>query len=276
MKTFFKKAGLWLMAGAILMSLTGCGGQQTMYTNLADESSRQEVAGVLESCGISQNNAAQLMQWAQEYNQILSGCTLPQGFAPLPQEEADYSTAVLDDMAPAYAYQQCLNCRITAFHLLKEQITTAKTGSDRDLWLMFDMEALDTLPQFQLTQEQRGDFATVFGQVSVSGDLQAHKQAIEQAWQERNIQIGGKGLSLVCVYLHDPEWNSRFVGHAGVLAQTEDGLLFVEKISALDPFQATRFASRKELKDYLLARKDLYGDPEELAPIVTENGRVME
>lgn len=273
--SFWKKAGLWLTAGALLVSLAGCGRQQAQYTNLAEEASRQEVAQTLVQCGVSQTSVQQLMHWAGEYYDCLTGYTPSQGFVPLPAEGVDYSGALPDDGAAAYEYQQSLNCRITAFQLLKEQITTARTGSDRDLWLMFDVEALDTLPQFSLTPEQRADFVTVFGQVSVSGDLEAHTRAIAQAWQDRQIRIGGEGLSLVCVYLHDPEWNGRFVGHAGVLAETEDGLLFVEKYSPLEPFQATRFASRKELKAYLLARKDLYGDPDELAPIVTENGAAM-
>ena len=68
----------------------------------------------------------------------------------------------------------------------------------------------------------------------------------------------------------------RFVGHTGILAETKNGLLFVEKYGPMAPFQATRFQSRDELKEYLLARKDLYGDATELAPIVTENGEVME
>lgn len=49
----------------------------------------------------------------------------------------------------------------------------------------------------------------------------------------------------------------------------------MEKYSALAPFQATYFKDREELKDYLLARPDLYGDETELDPIVMENGTVM-
>ena len=62
--------------------------------------------------------------------------------------------------------------------------------------------------------------------------------------------------SLISVYLHAPEDQARFVGHTGVLADTKEGLLFVEKYSAMDPFQATYFKDRAELKDYLLARPD--------------------
>ena len=49
-------------------------------------------------------------------------------------------------------------------------------------------------------------------------------------------------------------------------------MMFVEKYSNLDPFQATYFRDREELKQYLLSRNDLYGDQTELAPIVAENG----
>lgn len=105
--------------------------------------------------------------------------------------------------------------------------------------------------------------------------LEEHEEKIQEAWKERNIQIRGDKLSLVCVYLHAPEDQARFVGHTGVLAETEEGLLFVEKYSSLAPFQATYFKDRAALKDYLLARPDLYGDETELAPIVTENGTVM-
>ena len=68
----------------------------------------------------------------------------------------------------------------------------------------------------------------------------------------------------------------RFVGHTGVLMETEDGLLFVEKYGPAGPFQATKFESRNALEHYLLARPDLYGDETELPPIVLENGKMME
>ena len=67
----------WMLALTLL--LCGCGAQQAMYSNLADAASRQEVAQVLESSGISQSSVQQLMQWAASYNAILSGYTPPAG-----------------------------------------------------------------------------------------------------------------------------------------------------------------------------------------------------
>lgn len=56
---------------------------------------------------------------------------------------------------------------------------------------------------------------------------------------------------------------------------TNDGLLFVEKYGPDTPFQATKFHNREELKKYLLARPDLYGEKDEVAPIITENNKVI-
>ena len=76
--------------------------------------------------------------------------------------------------------------------------------------------------------------------------------------------------------LADKESRKAVVAELEACGVTKDGLLFVEKYSAMDPFQATYFKDRAELKEYLLARPDLYGDKTELAPIIMENGNVME
>lgn len=273
--------GATVMAAGML-ALTGCGRKETAhigeYTNLADEESRKKVAGELENCGVGKEQIQTLMKWSEDYHEITAkSYSYPKGFTALPEDGMDYSTILMDDTADSYSYLQAANCRLTAFNLIKNKLTTVGTGKDTDLWLMFDMDAIDTMQEYQLTKEERADFLTLFNQVSVEGTstLEEHEKKIQEAWKERNIQIRGDKLSLVCVYLHAPEEQARFVGHTGVLAETEDGLLFVEKYSSLDPFQATYFKNRAALKDYLLARPDLYGDGKELEPIVMENGNVM-
>ena len=246
---------LWAtVMAAGMLTLAGCGKKETThtgeYTNLTDEESRKKVTGELENCGVSKEQTETLMKWAEDYHEITAkSYSYPKGFTALPESGMDYSSILMDDSADSYSYLQASNCRLTAFNLIKNQ----------------------------LTKEERADFLTLFNQVSVEGTktLEEHEEKIQEAWKERNIQIRGDKLSLVCVYLHAPEDQARFVGHTGVLAETEEGLLFVEKYSSLAPFQATYFKDRAALKDYLLARPDLYGDETELAPIVTENGTVM-
>lgn len=265
-----------------MLALAGCGqketGQAGEYTNLADKESRKAVVEELETCGVTKEQTETLMKWAEDYHDITAkSYSYPKGFTALPESGMDYSSILMDDSADSYSYLQASNCRLTAFNLIKNQLTTAGSGNDTDLWLMFDIEAIDTMPEYQLTKEERADFLTLFNQVSVEGTktLEEHEEKIQEAWNERDIQIRGDKLSLISVYLHAPEDQARFVGHTGVLAETKEGLLFVEKYSALAPFQATYFKDRAELKDYLLARPDLYGDETELDPIVMENGTVM-
>lgn len=265
-----------------MLALSGCGKKETgqigEYTNLSDKESRKSVVGELEACGVTKEQTATLEKWAEDYHEItVKSYSYPKGFTALPEKGMDYSSILMDDSADSYSYLQTLNCRLTAFNLIKNQLTTAGTGNDTDLWLMFDIEAIDTMPEYQLTKEERADLLTLFNQVSVEGTktLEEHEEKIQEAWNERDIQISGDKLSLISVYLHAPEDQARFVGHTGVLAETKEGLLFVEKYSAFAPFQATYFKDRAELKDYLLARPDLYGDETELDPIVMENGTVM-
>lgn len=269
---------VWTVMLGFMLVLGGCGKKESVYSNLADEASRKEVMQELESCGVTRQQAETAAGWAKDFNGIAKNFSFPEGFAALPEKGVDYSGLLMDDSAAAYSYLQWLNCRLTAFFLMKDQIRTAGTGDDADVWLMFDVEAIDTVPEYQMSREERADFVTLFNGISTAGadSLEEQEERIEQAWEERGIETEGEDLSLVCVYLHWPEDEVRFAGHTGVLAETEDGLLFVEKYGPMAPFQATRFSDRAALKKYLLGRADLYGDGTELSPIVTENGEVME
>lgn len=273
-----KTVSLWTVLLCFMLLLGGCGKKGSVYTNLADQASENEVFKELENCGATKRQTEKIKKWVNDFNQAAQNFSFPEGFAKLPEEGMDYSTLMMDDSAEAYPYLQWLNCRLTAFFLLKDQISTSETGNDADVWLMFDVEAIDTVSEYRMSEAERADFVTVFNQVPVegAGSLEAQEERIEEAWKEREVQIKAEGLSLICVYLHAPEDETRFVGHTGVLAETEEGLLFVEKYGPMAPFQATKFQSREELKTYLLERKDLYGDETELAPVVTENGEVME
>lgn len=278
----------WSLAALMTLGTAGCYQPQqpdqsaavqtsARYSNLTDLAAQAEVAAALEQGGLSAQSVQDVLAWAQAYGASTGGAALPEGFSALPAAGADYSGIWLDDSAEAYTYLQWLNCRLTAYSLLKDQIHTAGTGSDTDVWLMFDIEALDTVPEFSVSAQQRADFITLFNQISVVGaETVAEQQArIEQAWRDREIRLDTEASSIICIYLHEPQDRTRFVGHTGVLTETEEGLLFVEKYSNLAPFQATYFRDRTELKAYLLARPDLYGDEAELRPIVTENGRII-
>jgi len=170
-----------------------------------------------------------------------------------------------------------LNCRLTAFSLIQNVVETSKDEDSNDTWLMFDVEALNTVEQFKTCEEKKKDFVTLFHSIDVSDEDTLRKQEakIVETLKSRHIQLKTDTISIVSVYLHVPEENIRFAGHTGLLVNTEDGYLYFEKYSNIAPFQATKFQNKKQVKEYLLSRPDLYGDGSELDPIVTINDEIL-
>ncbi len=249
-----------------------------VYSNLIDESAQKEVADSLEKHAVTKEQTETLLAWADDFNFRITSAVPPEGFRPMENSTVDYTGLMVKEkesegMEPVPE----ANCRLTSYLLMKNLIETNGTTVPDDTILIFDIEAIEGYEQFRLSKEEQQEFTTLFNWVSVQGanTLEEHIQAIQKAWQDREIKIEGEGISLICVYLHNPFDEVRFVGHTGVLLETDTGLLFVEKYGPLYPFQATKFHDREELKQYLLSRADLYGDETELAPIVMENDRVL-
>ena len=263
--------------------------QEMVYSNLADEASQQEVTACLMEHGVSQGQVQTFLDWVKDFNDRVSEGELTGEFQPMEPTGVSYETLYVEskglDQAPSQTMSETepeeiapeANCRLTSYLLMKPWIQTNGTRLEHDTILMFDIEAIDTYAPFHMEEAERHDFISLFHWIPLEGadTLEAHIAKIQQAWQEREIQITGDGVSLINVYLHNSFDDTRFVGHTGVLLETSEGLLFVEKYGPAYPFQATKFQNREELKTYLLARPDLYGDETELKPIVMENGRVI-
>lgn len=263
--------------------------QEMVYSNLADEASQHEVTACLMEHGVSQGQVQTFLDWVKDFNDRVSEGELTGEFQPMEPTGVSYETLYVEnkglDQAPSQTMSETepeeiapeANCRLTSYLLMKPWIQTNGTQLEHDTILMFDIEAIDTYAPFHMEEAERSNFISLFHWIPLEGadTLEAHIAKIQQAWQEREIQITGDGVSLINVYLHNSFDDTRFVGHTGVLLETSEGLLFVEKYGPAYPFQATKFQNREELKTYLLARPDLYGDETELKPIVMENGRVI-
>lgn len=250
---------------SLMLLITGCTKESTVYSNLYDEKSQEEIKSIFSAS----KEIDTVLDWAKAFNQESVGIEYKPGFVSLPKS-MDYSSVYIEDMD---SYISWINCRLTTFTLLKDSIHTLENGNALDPWLMFDVEAIETVPEFSFLKPELAHFITLFNAVSVDGlsTVDEHVQQIESAWKERKIEIDSP-YSIVCVYLHSVEDSVRFVGHVGVLADTSSGLYFLEKYGNMAPFQVTRLDSKEQLKTYLCSRSDFYGDPEELDPILIENG----
>ncbi len=275
-----KKRNIVIGVICFLLIVTGCQNQgRNTYSNLSDSKTQDKVSHIFFEHGIEEKQVDQVFGWIRAYNELVQNGSLQSGFTSLPNSGVDYSSILLDDSKSSYSYIEWLNCRLSAFYLLKDHLQSARLDIDPSSWLMFDLEAINKLPEYQISSLQLKDFINVFAPVPVKeqSSLQDHKDSIQKAWKERAIQIDLEKVSLVNVYIHVPqELSVRFVEHTGVLIEEKSDLLFFEKYSSLDPFQVSRFSNRKSLIKYLLSRKDLYGDSTELEPILIENGEILE
>lgn len=250
-----------------------------MYSNLVGVTSQKEVTDLLESQGVTKEQTDTFISWVNDFNSRVTSSKLPEGFNAMESSGADYGNVLVEhkELNEGILVPEA-NCRLTSYLLMKNRIQTNGKQEDNDTFLMFDIEAIDMYEQFQLSDEERTNFISLFNWVPVNGTstLQEHIDKIKEAWEDREITINNEnGISLITVYLHSTFDEVRFVGHTGVLLETKEGLLFVEKYGPNTPFQATKFQSREELKDYLLSRTDLYGDENELEPIIMENDTTL-
>lgn len=260
-----------------LVNFIGCNSEaeskDILYSNMKDKESRQEVFTELKKHDVSDYQLNKLSQWMDDFNPYVADGQLSNGFEKMKGDLVDYSNLELKDMPSYY-----VNCRLTSFMIMRNALNTNCKPDDSDTYLMLDLDAVDADKQIAMTKEDKLQYATLFNWVKLGNakTLTQHIRKIESALKERDVYIdNSKGMSLINVYIHSTFDNARFVGHTGVLVQTDDGLLFVEKYGPDTPFQATKFNNRSELKKYLLARPDLYGEKTELAPIITENTKVM-
>lgn len=275
MKNKFKKIIALLSVCTIsALGFVGCtSNKDIMYSNMQDTKSREEVFSELKKHDVSDNQINKLNEWMDDFNSYVKDGQLSNGFKKMDGDLVDYSTLELKDMPSYY-----VNCRLTSFMIMKNALTTNGKTNDSDTYLMLDLDAIDTDKQISMTNQEKLNYTTLFNWIPL-GDaqtLEQHEEKIETALKDRDIKIDkSKGLSIINIYVHSTFDNVRFVGHTGVLMDTDDGLLFVEKYGPDTPFQATKFHNREELKKYLLARPDLYGEKDEVAPIITENNKVI-
>lgn len=251
------------------------------YSNLVDEATQTEVAKILLQAGIEKESVETLLNWVKEFNAgVGSPAAFQEGFqinngSPVDYSDVPWNEVYLEDGS----LQMDMNCRITAYLLYQNFVTVQEEIKDYDPYLMFDVEAINIDPRLITIKETMNKFITLFQPVDIEegSNLESHVKAIQSAWEERGIQLQNEEkISLITLYLHSNFDHKRFVGHAGVLVESEDGLLFVEKYGPDRPYQCTKFSSDEELAGYLLSRDDIYGDGTEELPIVMKNGEMIQ
>lgn len=148
-----------------------------------------------------------------------------------------------------------INCRINSYCLLKNSIEIPKLEKDDSL-LFVDNDAIDKGKVFDA--EDKDAFDILFSRVKTEAttDVKVHAAKMEQFLSQFKFNENARMLSVV---VHDDlDGQSLFIGHVGILVPSEDGYLFVEKLTFEEPYQAIKFVTKEDCYKYLDTKYENY------------------
>lgn len=287
-----KKASNVLLASLIFMgALTGCSNlelneveeykESLTYSNLADSTSQDEVKKAIELAGITNENMDSFFQSVNYFNNTIEENGLTKnGFTTIDSLVPEYDPIKMQELWDTKNPEFLgYNCRITTYDLMKDSISIGKLNTENASWLIFDELALESSPEKLFNQSELEKFKTLFSSIPTENtkDLSVHVQKIKEDWESKDIKfLNQDKSSIISVFFHDEE-GYLFIGHMGVLIPSEDGkLLFLEKLSFQEPYQAIKFDSRIDLNDYLMNKYDISWDQPTAKPFIMENGELLE
>ena len=271
--------------------LAACGQQQVVrkpsnvnknvenpsLSNMANEASFDFVKKTLKEKLGSDNDMAganvdKFMDMVNDYNKSVGEENLIGDF----KEDLNptYDTGkLIENRAKAQKKFPDTNCRINAYLLAVANMKVQRAGNPDDEMLFMDLEKIKEGHLFdgQVSETFRKFFSRVLTNGSKNPEDQA--KVMEKYFEGWAFPMDA---SLVSVVIHDNlDGNYLFIGHIGVLVKTDEGYLFVEKISFEEPYQAIKFPNRKAVYDYLKEKFKDYTDPNTCPPFVMDNGEYV-
>lgn len=264
---------------------TGAGPAVGQFSNLAGDAARETVRGELLAAGVPADRVSITLDHAVQLYDAVGTTGLATGFRSLAEEPATYDPYAMQDAWNAEQPEfPGYNCRLTAYTLGGGVIAVSgDTAPDTPSYdsLFMDHEAIDLDPAAVPTAEGRRRFDSMWTAVATSEtkDVATHLAAMQAAWKERGVSFQSGGpLSVVSVVVYTLiDAAELFIGHTGGLVERGDGtLLFVEKLAVQEPYQATVFADRSALNDYLMAKYDSDPAGTDAATMVLEGAELIE
>lgn len=242
--------------------------EQPSYSNLNSKASLNEVSSIL-SKHLDKGSVDNFTNLVRDYNDTVGSVGLSGDFAPF--TKTDYDVEKISSLWTAkHGDFIGTNCRINTYTLLKGKIKIPKVKSDTEL-LFQDKDAIDKGKLFDAKDQE--NFEILFSRVKTEAtqDVKVHAKHMEDYYKQFTFDDKGRMLSVV---VHDNlDGNSLFVGHVGVLVPSTDGYLFVEKLTFEEPYQAIKFASKKDCYKYLTTKYKDYTGPGLAKPFIMDNGK---
>ncbi len=242
--------------------------EQPSYSNLNSKASLSEVRSIL-SKHLDEGSVENFINLVEDYNDTVGSVGLTGDFKPFTKTDYDVEkisslwTAKHDDFIGT-------NCRINTYMLLKGKIKIPQVKSDSE-FLFQDKDAIDKGKLFDA--KEQSNFEILFSRVKTNPtqNVKVHAKHMEDYYKQFTFDDKARMLSVI---VHDNlDGDSLFVGHVGVLAPSTDGYLFVEKLTFEEPYQAIRFASKKDCYKYLTTKYKDYTGPGLAKPFIMDNGK---
>ena len=242
--------------------------EKPSYSNLNSKASLNEVRSIL-SKHLDKGSVDNFINLVRDYNDTVGSVGLSGDFAPF--TKTDYDVEKISSLWTAkHGDFIGTNCRINTYTLLKGKIKIPQVKSDSEL-LFQDKDAIDKGKLFDA--KNQADFEILFSRVKTDAtqDVKVHAKHMEDYYKQFTFDDKARMLSVV---VHDNlDGDSLFVGHVGVLVPTTDGYLFVEKLTFEEPYQAIKFASKKDCYKYLTTKYKDYTGPGLAKPFIMDNGK---
>ena len=238
------------------------------YSNLNNQPSAEEVRKAL-AAHLDKDSVDAFFNLVNDYNATVGSVGLTGDFSTFTKTEYDVEK-ISNLWTPKKGGFVGTNCRINSYCLLKNSIEIPKLEKDDSL-LFVDNDAIDKGKVFGA--EDKDAFDILFSRVKTEAttDVKVHAAKMEQFLSQFKFNENARMLSVV---VHDDlDGQTLFIGHVGILVPSEDGYLFVEKLTFEEPYQAIKFATKEDCYKYLDTKYENYTGEGLAKPFIMDNDK---
>ena len=238
------------------------------YTNMNSQPSAEEVRKAL-AAHLDKDSVDAFFNLVNDYNETIGSVGLTGDFSTF--TKTDYDVEKISNLwTPKKGDFVGTNCRINSYCLLKNSIEIPKLEKDDSL-LFVDNDAIDKGKVFGA--EDKDAFDILFSRVKTEAttDVKVHAAKMEKFLSQFKFNENARMLSVV---VHDDlDGQSLFIGHVGILVPSEDGYLFVEKLTFEEPYQAIKFETKEDCYKYLDTKYENYTGEGLAKPFIMDNDK---
>ena len=238
------------------------------YSNMNSKPSAEEVRKAL-AAHLDKDSVDAFFNLVNDYNGTVGSVGLTGDFSTF--TKTDYDVEKITNLwTPKKGDFVGTNCRINSYCLLKNSIEIPKLEKDDSL-LFVDNDAIDKGKVFDA--EDKDAFDILFSRVKTEAttDVKVHAAKMEQFLSQFKFNENARMLSVV---VHDDlDGQSLFIGHVGILVPSEEGYLFVEKLTFEEPYQAIKFATKEDCYKYLDTKYENYTGEGLAKPFIMDNDK---